>query len=363
MAAVFVSFNMRSSVLLYGATGYTGRLIIEEAMNKGLPLVLAGRNQQTVSALASEYELPYRVADLSNPAQLDSILKEMPVVLHAAGPFAVTAQPMIAACLRNNVHYLDITGEIGVFEYAHSLNKQAIEAGIMLLPGCGFDVVPTDSMASWLHEQLPDATHFELAFVSVGGGVSHGTASSMVAKLGEGGAIRKNGVIIPQPLGKQAKWIDFEGKKFFVMSIPWGDVSTAYYTTGIPNVITYTGMPPMVYRLLKVQSLFNWLLRKRAIRQFLQRKIDQRSAGPDAAMRAASYSMVKAQVRNQDGMTKAGFLKGPDGYTMTARASVLIAGKVLQGQFKAGFQTPAGCYGNKMVLEIDGVHRQLIDKY
>jgi short subunit dehydrogenase-like uncharacterized protein len=282
-------------------------------------------------------------------------------VLHAAGPFAVTAEPMIAACIRNKVHYLDITGEIGVFEYAHNLDKQAIEAGIMLLPGCGFDVVPTDSMASWLHEQLPDATHFELAFVSIGGGVSHGTASSMVAKLGEGGAIRKNGRIIPHPLGKFGKWVDFEGQKFFVMSIPWGDVSTAYYTTGIPNIITYTGMPPMVYRLLKGQRLFNWLLRTDFTRSILQRKIDNRTAGPDAATRASSSSMVKAEVRNQQGVIKIGLLTGPDGYTMTARASVLIAGKVLNGQFIAGYQTPAGCYGNKMVLEIEGVSRKLLN--
>jgi len=361
MVAVFVSYNMSTQVLLYGATGYTGRLIVEEALQKGLLLVLAGRNNKTVSELATSYNLPYRIGELSNPKDLDSLLQDITVVLHVAGPFAFTAEPMISACLRNKVHYLDITGEIGVFEYAHSLNQQAIEAGVMLLPGCGFDVVPTDSMASWLHEQLPDATHFELAFVSIGGGVSHGTASSMVSKLGEGGAIRKDGKIVHHPLGKYGKWVDFEGKKHFVMSIPWGDVSTAYYTTGIPNIVTYTGMPPMVYRFLKAQKLFNWMLRTRFIRHYLQQKIDKRSPGPDAAQRAASASLVRAEVRNQAGTVKTGFLKGPDGYTMTARASVLIAGKVLNGEFKPGFQTPAGCYGNKMVLEIEGVHRRLID--
>ena len=348
-------------MLLYGATGYTGRLIIEEALQKGLPIIIAGRNQQTVSTLASQYNLPYRVAELSNPGQLDAILQEITVVLHAAGPFAITAEPMIDACMRNKVHYLDITGEISVFEYAHSLNRQAMNAGIMLLPGCGFDVVPTDSMASWLHELLPDATHFELAFVSIGGGVSHGTASSMVNKLGEGGAIRKDGVIIHHPLGKFGKWVDIEGKKFFVMSIPWGDVSTAFYTTGIPNIIIYTGMPPKVYRLLKFQKLFNWMLRTRFVRQLLQGKIDKRAPGPDAAKRAVSSSLVIAEVRNIQGAIRKGFLKAPGGYTMTAHTSVLIAGKVLNDHFKPGFQTPAGCYGNKMVLEIEGVHRRLID--
>src|SRR6478672_11876089 len=109
---------MNRQVLLYGATGYTGRLIIEEALEKGLMLVLAGRNHQKVSKLATSFNLPYRIGDLSNPEELDSLLQDIAVVLHAAGPFAITAEPMIAACLRNKVHYLDITGEIGVFEYA-----------------------------------------------------------------------------------------------------------------------------------------------------------------------------------------------------------------------------------------------------
>src|SRR6478735_2470141 len=120
---------MDRSVLLYGATGYTGRLIIEEAIQKGLPIIIAGRNQQSVSELATQYNLPYRVAELSNPDQLDTLLKGITVVLHAAGPFAITAEPMIHACIRNKVHYLDITGEIAVFEYAHTMNKQAMNAG------------------------------------------------------------------------------------------------------------------------------------------------------------------------------------------------------------------------------------------
>jgi len=351
---------MNKFVLLYGATGYTGKLILEEATRKGLPLILAGRNEQALRALAKENNFPYRVAPLNDANQLDDLLKDIDVVIHAAGPFAITAEPMIRACIRNKVHYLDITGEISVFEYAHSMNSPASEAGVMLLPGCGFDVVPTDSMASWLHEQLPDATHFELAFVSIGGGVSHGTASSMVLKLGEGGAARRDGVIVEEPLGRSGKWIDFEGNRMFVMSIPWGDVSTAFYTTGIPNIVTYTGMPPIVYRLLKGQKLFNWLLRKKSIRNLLQQKIDKRAAGPDADQRAASSSMVMAQVRNKSGVVKKALLKGPDGYTMTARASVLIAGKVLQGNFKPGFQTPAGCYGHSLVMEVDGVQRKMI---
>lgn len=351
---------MQPTVLLYGANGYTAKLIIEEARKQELPLVLAGRNMAAIRALSDQYALPYRIGTLDNPSSLDELLVDITVVIHAAGPFAITGEPMIRACIRNRVHYLDITGEIGVFEMAKSLHAEALDAGIMVLPGCGFDVVPTDCMAAWLHSKMPDATHFELDFATTGGGVSHGTATSMVSKLGEGGAIRLNGVITQRPLGHSGKWVDFDGKKIFVMSIPWGDVSTAYHTTGIRNIITYAGMPPVAYRLLKGQFLFNWLLRTSMLRKFLQKQIDKRAPGPDAETRARSNSLVVAEVRNAKGQFIKGFLKGPDGYTMTAAASVLIAGKVIGGEWKPGYQTPAGCYGDALVLAIPGVSRKIL---
>lgn len=351
---------MLPAILLYGANGYTAQLIIEEALRQELPLVLAGRNAKAIRDLSDQYSLPYRIGTLEDPSSLDQLLTDITVVLHAAGPFSITGEPMIRACIRNRVHYLDITGEIGVFEMAHALHAEALDAGVMVLPGCGFDVVPTDCMAAWLHEKMPDATHFELAFASTGGGVSHGTATSMVSKLGEGGAIRQNGVITHRPLGHSGKWVDFDGKKIFVMSIPWGDVSTAYHTTGIRNIITYAAMPPAAYRILKGQFLFNWLLRTRLLRNLLQKQIDKRSPGPDAQTRSRSNSLVVAEVRNAGGQFIKGFLKGPDGYTMTALASILIARKVIGGQWKPGYQTPAGCYGNGLVLEIPGVSRKIL---
>lgn len=351
---------MQKPVLLYGANGYTGRLILERLLEAQIPVIIAGRSKQSISVLANEFGVSYRVAILEDADALNSLLEGIAVVIHAAGPFAVTAAPMMAACLRNKVHYTDITGEIGVFEYAHSCDGKAKEAGIMLLPGCGFDVVPTDSMAAWLHEQLPDATHFELAFASSGGGMSHGTASSMVAKLGEGGAIRKDGKIIRHPLGKFGKWVDFDGSRRFVMSIPWGDVATAYYTTGIPNIVTYIGMPVSVFRILKLQGAFNWLLRTSTVRKMLQRRIDAGSPGPDADTRSKSSSAVVARVSNPAGSSVSGYLKCPDGYTMTALSVVVIVKRILSGNLKTGFQTPAGCYGHEMVLEIPGVSRKLL---
>jgi short subunit dehydrogenase-like uncharacterized protein len=250
-----------NSFLLYGANGYTGGLIAKYAAQYGLQPVLAGRREEAIKQLADHLKLEYKIFDLENTTLLTGALREVKVVVHAAGPFINTARQMVEACLESGTHYIDINGDISVFEEIKRLDAVAKEKNVMLLPGAGFDVVPTDCMALHLKNELPDASHLKLAFASIGGGVSHGTAMTIVDKLGKGGAARENGRIVKKPLGEKGMWVNFGAKKLFVMSIPWGDVSTAHFTTGIPNIEAYTAMKPSAYKLLKLQKLFNWLLR------------------------------------------------------------------------------------------------------
>ncbi|MBZ5857431.1 saccharopine dehydrogenase family protein [Flavihumibacter profundi] len=348
---------MSANLLLYGANGYTGKLITETAALYGLQPILAGRNKAAIQQLSEEYNLPYRIAGLNDPGDVDALLDDIDVVLHAAGPFSITSKPMIEACIRNKVHYIDITGEIPVFEMARKFHEEARAAGIMIMPGAGFDVVPTDCMALSLKEQLPDATHLELAFTSPGGGISHGTATTMVQSLGQDGAIRQNGLIISKPIGYTTRKVEFGKSPILVMSIPWGDISTAYHTTGIPNIITYTGINPGIYRILKLQKLFNWFLQTNWARKKAQDYINRKPAGPSAEERKRGKSLVWGEVSNARGERKTGRLSGPDGYTLTAHSSLIIARKILEGNFCAGYQTPAGCYGANLILEIPGTEK------
>ena len=348
---------MTKNLLLYGANGYTGKLIIEIAATYGLQPILAGRNAGAIMELSEQYALPYRIGDLENAASLDELLKDIDVVLHAAGPFSITARPMLEACIRNKVHYLDITGEIPVFELAKKSHEQAVAAGIMIMPGTGFDVVPTDCMALWLKQQLPDATELSLAFANLGGGLSHGTATTMVQALGEAGLIRENGKLVPNKIGERHRVVDFGKGGWIVMSIPWGDLSTAFHTTGIPNIITYTGITHSIYRVLKLQNLFNCILRKKWIRKKAQEYINRKPAGPTAEERKNGVSFVWGEVRNAKGEKRNGRLRGPDGYTLTAHSSLIIARKVLEGNYSPGYQTPAGCYGADLVMEVPGTEK------
>lgn len=343
-----------NSFLLYGANGYTGVLIAQYAAQYNLHPILAGRREEAIKPLADELKYAYKIIDINNAEQLKATLKEVKVVLNAAGPFVNTARQMIDACLQTGTHYLDINGDISVFEMIKRYDTSAKEKNIMLMPGAGFDVVPTDCMALHLKNKLPDATHLKLAFASIGGGVSRGTAMTIISKLGSGGAARENGKIIPQPLGKKGMWVDFGEKKLFVMSIPWGDISTAHFTTGIPNIESYTSVKPRLYKMLKLQGLFNWLLRMEWVKNIIRKKIKSQPAGPSDEMRSRSKSLVWGEVNNAKGETITHHFTCADGYTLTALSSLIITKKVLEGNFKAGYQTPASCYGEELVKEIPG---------
>lgn len=345
---------MQNQFLLYGANGFTGVIIAKLATAYGLEPILAGRTEANIKPLADSLGLLYEIIDLNEPDKLKKVLSTVQVVLHCAGPFADTAKQMIDACLETGVHYTDINGDIAVFEMLKTYGPAAKAKNIMVMPGVGFDVVPTDCIALHLKNKMPGATHLKLAFASIGGGLSHGTATTMASKIGEGGANRENGKIVRKPLGQKGMWVDFfgNGKKLFVMSIPWGDISTAHFTTGIPNIETYTGMKPKVYRILKLQAAFNWLLRTTFVRNIIKKKINAKPAGPSDEQRKKSSSFVWGEVSNAHGERITASISCLDGYTLTAHSGLLIVKKILEGNFKPGYQTPAAAYGEELILEI-----------
>lgn len=346
---------MKNTLLLYGAYGYTGRLIAELAQQQNFPLILAGRDASKLEAMSKETGFAWKAFSLEHVSQIAEQLKDVKVVLHAAGPFIFTAKNMLDACIKTGTHYLDITGEMDVFEMAAALNKEAIDANIMLMPGTGFDVVPTDCMALALKNKMPDATHLQLAFGTRGGGISHGTATSMLNKLGVSSAERINGKLVAQKLGHKSLEVEVDGFRMFTMAIPWGDLSTAWRTTGIPNIITYTRMGKNVFYALKAQVLFNWLLRSNWLRNILKKRIDAGPAGPSSEQRTRSTSYIYGSVSNANAETLQAGFTAPEGYTLTALAALHIAQNVMNNEWKPGFQTPAGCYSENLVFELPGV--------
>ncbi|MFZ1700032.1 MAG: saccharopine dehydrogenase NADP-binding domain-containing protein [Pyrinomonadaceae bacterium] len=359
---------MDSNFLIYGANGYTGELITRYAVERGLKPMLAGRNAIAVESLAKKYQLDYRVFSLDETSLLDGALKQVDMVLHCAGPFSITSQPMVEACIRNGKHYTDITGEIAVFEACAAMDRKAQEAGVMLMPGVGFDVVPSDCLALHLKDRLPTATHLSLAFYGKGSRISHGTQATMTMNVGKGGAIRKDGKITSVPAAWKTREIDFGEVRTAsgsdrvskqAVTIPWGDVATAFYSTGIPSIEVFTVVPPPQIKMLKASRYLGWLLATKPVNDYLQKKIP--AGGPSDEEREKGKTLMWGEASDLNGNRVESRQQGPEGYTMTAIGALNIAEKILAGDFTPGYQTPAKAYGADLVMEIDGVSRQDVD--
>lgn len=343
-------------VIIYGATGYTGQLVLDECLSQGMRPILAGRDAALVRTLAGRHGLAWCAASLDDAAALDRALAGAAVVIHCAGPFSRTSRPMADACLRNRVHYLDITGEIAVFEALAARNTEALAAGVMLLPGAGFDVVPTDCLAAHLKRRLPSATSLALAFHG-GSGLSRGTATTMAENAGGPGAVRRGGRIVPVPPAWRTRRIDFGDKVRLAATIPWGDVSTAFHSTGIPDIEVYVAMPPSTVRTLRFSGWIAPLLRTAWVRGRLVAAIRRRPSGPSPDERARATAAVWGEVRDASGATMVSRLRTPDGYTLTAKTATLAARRVLDGGAVPGFQTPSRAFGADFILQVPGCTR------
>lgn len=344
-------------LLIYGSTGYTGRLIVAEALARGLHPTLAARNADAVRAQAHALGLEYRTARIDDPGALDAALAGAKVVLNCAGPFAHTWRAMSDGCLRNRAHYLDITGEIAVFEGLAARNAEARAAGIMLLPGVGFDVVPSDCLAAHLARRLPNAVRLSLAFRAPGR-ASRGTLLTIVDNLGAPGAVRRNGKIVPVPPAWRSRQIDFGDRMLRdATTIPWGDVSTAFHSTGIPDIEVYVGIRPAMRRAVIASRWLGPVLRNGFVRRVLAEIVRRGPAGPSDAARERDVSLLWGEVVAADGRRAEATLRGASGYVLTAQAAVHLAAKALGGTTREGFQTPSRAYGADVILEIPGITR------
>lgn len=339
--------------MIYGANGYTGELIAREAVRRGLKPMLAGRNQQKIAALAQELQLEAKVFDLEHTAEAAKQIQGNRLVIHCAGPFSATSKPMIEACLQAGAHYLDITGEIDVFEQAQSFHAQAQQAGIVICSGVGFDVIPTDCVAAALKQALPDATHLALGFDSASG-MSPGTAKTSIEGMQHGGKVRKNGKIVTVPLAHKARHIDFGNGKKSAMSIPWGDVSTAFHTTGIPNIEVFIPAPAGMILGAKLANLIRPLLKWQWLQQLMKAQIEKTVTGPDEALRDKQPTFVWGEAKNAKGETKTARIQTVNVYSLTITGALAVVDYLMQQQPAGGTYTPAKLVGSELVAQLPG---------
>ncbi len=339
--------------MIYGAYGYSGKLIAQLAKKNGLTPILAGRNGQKTQKIAEELGLEYRSFDLDEHDNIVANLRDIDAVIHCAGPFSATSKPMLDACLEGKTHYFDITGEISVFEYAHStgVSQKAEKSGVLVCPGIGFDVIPTDCLAKALVDEMPDATHLSLSFAG-SMALSPGTAKTMVEGMAYGTKARRNGVIENIKLATRS--IDYGNGKGprQSMTISWGDVCTAYYTTGIKNIDVYMPAGNATIRQAKMAGYLKPLLKLNMVQNFLKAKVEKSVTGPDEGERAGSKVAVWGEIRNDKGETKTGYVTTQNGYDVTATGPIAIVKHLLTHDAPCGSFTPSLLMGKDFVSSL-----------
>ncbi|MWV40863.1 saccharopine dehydrogenase NADP-binding domain-containing protein [Natrialba sp. INN-245] len=359
------------SLLIYGSYGYTGTLVTREAVSRGLSPVVAGRDGTTVTRQANELGLEGRAIDLES-SDLVSHLEAFDAVLNCAGPFVDTADPLVSACLEAETDYLDVTGEFPVLERLRQRDRDAREAGITLLPGVGFDVVPTDCLAAFLHDQLPSADRLTLG-VRADASPSRGTAMTVLELAGNRGVVRRNGRLLQVPPAYRTREIDFGDGPEHAATIPLGDVVTAPWHTGIESVEVYAAMPSVASTAMRAADPFRGLLEIGPVRAALRWVIDAFVTGPGERQLREETVTVWGEVVDEsadDGSTRRvqARLDTPNVYALTADAAVSAAECLLGGTDRAnrdatpaGFQTPASAFGSEFVLDLEGTDRELLE--
>jgi short subunit dehydrogenase-like uncharacterized protein len=349
--------EMPENLLLYGAYGYTGSLIARAAAKRGVPIVLAGRNPHKLAAQAVELGMEHLTFDLEDRPALERALSDVGAVLHCAGPFSHTTKPMVQACLRTGTHYLDITGEVAIFEALAARDGEAQAAGITLLPGAGFDVVPSDCLAAYLKEQLPSATQLVLAIQALSQ-PSRGTAKTAIEQINQAGLVRQNGKLMPVPAGSLTRQVDFGRGPKNCVCVPWGDLSTAYVSTGIPNIEVYFPISPSLRYLFAATRYVGWILASRPSQQLLKATVQRMPSGPTAEQRTRVRSILWGEVVDPTGQRRSARLVTPEAYALTAQTALAAAERVLAGHTRPGFLTPSLAFGADFILAFDGVTRE-----
>ncbi len=338
---------MKTEWMIYGANGYSATLALRKAAREGLKPILSGRNKAAIEALAAELGLRYRIFDLSDVDGVAQKLSDVKIVSHCAGPFSATAEPMMKACIESGTHYTDITGELDVFQLSQSLDQKARAAGVVLCPGVGFDVIPTDCVANKLKEALPDATQLRLGFEG-DNALSPGTAKTMIEAVSAGMKVLRNGELVSVPPSFESCSIDFGNGMRNASVIPWGDLATAHWQTGIPNISVYAArrtnkvsdvLIPLVQRVMEIG----------AVQRFARKKIEQKVKGPDEEARGGRSTYVWGEATDPSGKTATCRIRTPNGYTVTMDGILLTARFFMDYEGKGGCFTPSQLMGSGLV--------------
>jgi short subunit dehydrogenase-like uncharacterized protein len=349
--------RVSDGLLIYGGNGFTAALLAQEALARGLRPVLCGRDAERTKRAAGRFGVDYRVASLDAPRELATALRGVRVVINAAGPFADTTAPMLEACLNNGVHYLDVSGEAETLDFVSRKHGEARAAGVMLMPGVGFDVVPSDCLSRHVAARLSAPCRLSIGIAGLRS-ASRGSARTIVDQIGKRVLVRRAGRLSTVAPASLERHFDYGAGPSASLAVSWADVVSAYYSTGVPDIDVYFEATPAMRAALVTSRHLGWWMSAPPVRRYLKSWTRFLPEGPDEDERRTATAVVVAEAEDEDGRRATARLRTPEVYTFTAMAGVGVAGRVLAGDWQPGYQTPSRVYGADFVLGFPGVTRE-----
>lgn len=345
----------KTRLLLYGAYGYTGRLTAELAAANKLDVVLAGRNKDALAGMSDRLRLPIRPVELSEVSQLSQALNDIACVVHMAGPFAVTSTPMLSACVATHTNYIDITGEIEVFEAIWSREDEIRRAGITAVPGAGFDVVPSDCLALYVAGKLERPVSLVIALRGLEG-ASQGTLRTAIRQVSKPVLCRRAGAIVALE-DRSPRWIDFGSGNEPCVPVSWGDIATAFHSTGIGNITVYFRRTTLFRSADILRRLFGRFLQGGIGQRALAALVRRFPEGPTRSERIGHHSTIWAEAMDASGKSFRATLSTPDAYDFAANSALDIASRINTLPAALGVVTPSQAFGADFVLSLRGCSR------
>lgn len=342
-------------ILIYGANGYTGALIAEAAAARGVSAIVGGRNKRVVEAVAQRCQLPFRVFALDDHRTLVEELRDVQTVIHCAGPFSATAKAMMEACIESQTHYTDITGEWEIFLLAADYDDRARSAGVVLCPGVGFDVIPTDCLAWALKEKLPGATEIHIA-VDAALVLSPGSTKTLIESFKrDDGIEQRDGVLRRGAVEPKIRQAEFSSGSKMIVSMPLGDLAAIAHSSKIANVDVYHAMSPSAIQSMKKMNRIKPLLRLSPLQKLLKWYVGRSVHGPDTLRRESLPSHLWGQAANAEGDIVSARITTPNGYTVTVDGALAVAELLSSYDGAGGYCTPAMLGGTALLTGLSGV--------
>ncbi|MGI5231304.1 saccharopine dehydrogenase family protein [Actinoallomurus sp. CA-142502] len=319
-------------IAVYGANGYTGRLVVAELARRGIDLVLVGRDIERLRKTAAGTET--RAAGVDDTAALAGAFHGCDAVINCAGPFSVSGEAVVRAAIRAGRHYVDISGEQLYLKRIHdTFAQEATEAGVTVVPGVNDDGLPSDLIAHLAARRVSPVAELVIALdlARSGASPSRGTLRSALANIDtftDGGLTYRDGDWRPDVPALRTSIV-----------FPGGTGPAPVARFPLPGVVTV----PRHVSARHVEGVVRTEL-VAAFSAVTPEVVDSVPDGPSEDDRRAGRWTVLAEATGQDGRSARGVVSGPDTYGSTAVIAVESARRLVADGAEPGVLAPAQAY-------------------